>query len=55
MKKICVVTTTRAEYGLLKNVIMEIISDSELQLCLIVTGDTFVAWIWYDSKRNRGR
>lgn len=38
MKKICVVTTTRAEYGLLKNVIREIISDRELQLCLIVTG-----------------
>ena len=38
MKKICVVTATRAEYGLLRNVIQIINGDSELQLCLIVTG-----------------
>lgn len=38
MKKICVVTATRAEYGLLKNVINEIMCDEELILSLIVTG-----------------
>lgn len=38
MKKICVVTATRAEYGLLRNVIARIENDSELELSLIVTG-----------------
>lgn len=38
MKKICVVTATRAEYGLLRNIIKEIYADEELQLCLLVTG-----------------
>lgn len=38
MKKICVVTATRAEYGLLRNVIRRIEDDKELELCLIVTG-----------------
>lgn len=38
MKKICVVTATRAEYGLLRNVIRRIQEDEELELCLIVTG-----------------
>lgn len=38
MKKICVVTATRAEYGLLKLVIKEIEKDSDLELCLVVTG-----------------
>ncbi|NBI63086.1 UDP-N-acetylglucosamine 2-epimerase (hydrolyzing) [Clostridiales bacterium] len=38
MKKICVVTATRAEYGVLKNVIKEIQNDQELELSLIVTG-----------------
>ena len=38
MKKICVVTATRAEYGLLRNVIRRIQDDEELELCLIVTG-----------------
>ena len=38
MKKICVVTATRAEYGLLANVIKRIDQDSELELCLVVTG-----------------
>ena len=37
-KKICVVTGTRAEYGLLKPVISKISKDDELELCLIVTG-----------------
>lgn len=38
MKKICVVTGTRAEYGLLKPVIERISKDEELELYLIATG-----------------
>lgn len=38
MKKICVVTGTRAEYGLLYWLIKEIDSDPELELQLVVTG-----------------
>ncbi len=38
MKKICVVTGTRAEYGLLKPVIEKISKDEELELYLIATG-----------------
>lgn len=38
MKKICVVTGTRAEYGLLKPVIERINRDEELELYLIATG-----------------
>lgn len=38
MKKICVVTGTRAEYGLLKPLIQKIDEDSELTLQLVVTG-----------------
>ena len=38
MKKICVVTGTRAEYGLLRELISQINEDKELKLQLIVTG-----------------
>lgn len=38
MKKICVVTATRAEYGALKQTIKRILSDTALSLCLVVTG-----------------
>ena len=38
MRKICVVTGTRAEYGLLYWLLKEIEADSELELQLIVTG-----------------
>lgn len=38
MKKICIVTGTRAEYGLLKPVIDKIIEEQEMSLCLYVTG-----------------
>ena len=38
MRKIVVVTGTRAEYGLLYWIIKEIQEDSELKLQLIVTG-----------------
>ncbi len=37
-KKICVVTATRAEYGLLKNTIRRIDENPKVELCLIVTG-----------------
>lgn len=38
MKTVCVVTATRAEYGLLKNIIKLIEKDEELKLILVVTG-----------------
>lgn len=38
MKKICVVTATRAEYGVLKTLLKKIEEDVELELCLVVTG-----------------
>lgn len=38
MKKICVVTSTRADYGLLKGVLEEIRNNSNLQLQIIATG-----------------
>lgn len=38
MKKICIVTSTRAEYGLLRNLINKVDQDPDLHLCLIATG-----------------
>lgn len=38
MKKVCVVTGTRAEYGLLRPLIQKIDNDSNLELQLVVTG-----------------
>lgn len=38
MKKVCVLTGTRAEYGLLKPLIKKIDDDNELELQLVVTG-----------------
>lgn len=38
MKKICIVTATRAEYGLLRNFIKKVEEDKDLKACLIVTG-----------------
>lgn len=38
MKKVCVVTSTRAEYGVLKELIRNINNDPDLELCLVVTG-----------------
>lgn len=43
MKKICVVTATRAEFGLLLNVMKRIEEDPELKLCLVVTGTHLLA------------
>lgn len=37
-KKICVITGTRAEYGLLKNLLKNIKEDNQLELQLIITG-----------------
>ena len=38
MKKVCIVTGTRAEYGLLKPVIDKVYRSDELELQLVVTG-----------------
>lgn len=38
MKKICLVTGSRAEYGLLRPLLREVVGDSDLKLQLIVTG-----------------
>lgn len=38
VKRICVITGTRAEYGLLKPLIMKMIDDKEIDLKLVVTG-----------------
>lgn len=38
MRKICVVTATRAEYGLLKCLLDDIVQDDQLELQLVVTG-----------------
>ncbi len=38
MKKIAVVTGTRAEYGILRPVLNAIVASPELELCLVVTG-----------------
>lgn len=38
MKKICVITATRAEYGYLKWLMKDILDDSELELQVIATG-----------------
>ena len=42
MRKICVYTSTRAEYGLLRNLIKEIHKSSELELQLLVSGTHLV-------------
>jgi len=38
MKKVCIVTATRAEYGLLKSLIQGINQDAYFELMLVVTG-----------------
>ena len=38
MKKVCIVTSTRAEYGLLKNIIKTFISDNKIWCDVVVTG-----------------
>lgn len=43
LKKVAVVTATRAEYGILKNVIERIEKSEQLELCLMVTGTHLAA------------
>ena len=38
MKKICIITATRAEYGLLKPLMQKIKSESDFVLQILVTG-----------------
>ncbi len=38
MKKVVVLTATRAEYGLLKTLIQKLDADTEIEMCLAVTG-----------------
>lgn len=38
MKKVCVVTATRAEYGLFRPLLKRIQQEKELELCLVATG-----------------
>lgn len=56
MKKIAIVTATRAEYGLLTPLIQEVDNDSELELDLIVTGTHLVEKYGYtvDAIRKDG-
>lgn len=45
MRTICVVTATRAEYGLLRPVLQKLAVDNELQLQLVVTGAHLCPWL----------
>lgn len=45
MRTICVVTATRAEYGLLRPVLQKLAVDDELQLQLVVTGAHLCTWL----------
>ena len=45
MRTICVVTATRAEYGLLRPVLQKLAVDDELQLQLVVTGAHLCPWL----------
>ncbi|MDR2646014.1 MAG: UDP-N-acetylglucosamine 2-epimerase [Holosporaceae bacterium] len=47
MKKICVVTSTRAEYGIMSSLIDKIDRDSDLELLLIVTGTHLSEKFWH--------
>ena len=38
MKKICIVTGTRAEYGLLKNLMFNLNKEKKIKLYILVTG-----------------
>ena len=44
-KKILVVTTSRADYGLLKNLLIQIRNDINLELDLVVSG-TLIKLLW---------
>lgn len=50
MKKVCVVTTSRAEYGTLRYLLESIRKNQQLELCLVVTGTHLVAEFGYTLK-----
>lgn len=37
-KRLCIITSTRAEYGLLKNIIRKAVSDQDIEALIVVTG-----------------
>ena len=45
MRTICVVTATRAEFGLLRPVVQKLAADDELRLQLVVTGAHLCPWL----------
>lgn len=45
MRTICVVTATRAEYGLLRPVVQKLVADDGLRLQLVVTGAHLCPWL----------
>lgn len=48
MKKLTIVTATRAEYGLLAPIIKKFINEPEIDVRIAVTGSAFITGIWYD-------
>lgn len=50
MRKVCVITGTRAEYGLLKNILVKIKNSNKLKLQLVVTGTHLSAEFGYTIK-----
>ena len=38
MKTVCIITSTRAEYGLLRNIMKAFISDKDVQCNVVATG-----------------
>ena len=53
MKKICVITSTRAEYGLFKNFLYLLKKDKNFHLDIIVTGTHFKKSLETLSKKLR--
>jgi UDP-N-acetylglucosamine 2-epimerase len=49
-KKICIITSSRADYGLLKNLILNIQNNNSLQLQLIVSGSHLSKEYGYSKK-----
>lgn len=54
-KTVCVVTGTRAEYGLLRGVVKSLAQSDVLAVRLVVTGAPPCAGVRHDGARNRGR
>ena len=55
MRTICVVTATRAEYGLLRPVVQKLAASSTLQLQLVATGRAPLPAFGRDSAGDRSR